>query len=244
MFCFSCQTLNILHNSALMKIKISAPISVWLPLASWLLINSVFATEDINTAPCSSPLSPAIANSCIVTPDTLWRGAKPDVAGAAALINKGVKSVINLELLHDDRDAFLTAKPEISSNTFIAYYRIYEWEPNVVIAPSLLDKHVAEFISIMQTAAKPVYVHCRSGQNRTGVMVASWRVLVESMPVEDAIAEMQKYDGIWFKQDAAYLRDLASKRRDKVEKLIREYAAHITPLAKLECSKSGCLIAK
>lgn len=189
---------------------------------------------------CPLPLSPAIENSCVVAPKVLWRGAKPTPQGAAALISLGVKTVVNLELLHDDQDAFSAARPLIDFSTSIDYFRIREWEPNVVIAPEQLDAHVSDFIAIIRTQAKPIYVHCRSGQNRTGVMIAAYRVLVEDVSIESAIAEMQKYQGVWFKQDAEYLRGFTGERRAKIENAAAARISQIQREAHLECSASGC----
>ncbi len=154
-----------------------------------------------------------------------------------------MKSVVNLELLHDDRDAFISAHPALKESSSIDYYRIYEWEPNVVIAPALLDKHVAQFIALMESAHKPLYVHCRAGQNRTGVMVAAYRVLRENMPIADAISEMQKFQGMWFRQDAAYIRSLTGEHRARIEEKIKE-ATILQPTARLDCSANGCVETK
>jgi protein tyrosine phosphatase len=42
--------------------------------------------------------------------------------------------------------------------------------------------------SNLETQPKPVFVHCRSGRNRTGVMIAAYRVF-NGMSNEDAIAD-------------------------------------------------------
>lgn len=189
---------------------------------------------------CARPLSPAIANSCVVAPGAVWRGAKPDAQGAAALVSLGVKTLVNLELLHDDLDAFHAARPSMPGSASIDYFRIRDWEPNVIIAPALLDSHVADFIAIVKTRARPIYVHCRAGQNRTGVMVAAYRVLLEGMAIESAIAEMQKYQGVWFKQDAEYLRSLSGEHRVQIEKMVEARIGRMRPAARLECSASGC----
>src|SRR5437773_5556945 len=112
---------------------------------------------------CSSPLSKAIPNSCVVSPGVLWRGSKPDRLGAASLLSLGVRTVVNLELLHDDMKAFQLARPAKVLSERLDYFHIREWEPNPVIAPSVLDSHVAEFLAIVKTQPKPIYVHCRSG---------------------------------------------------------------------------------
>ena len=187
-----------------------------------------------------SPLSPAIPNSCVVSQGALWRGAKPDAAGAAALISLGVHSVVNLELFHDDLDAFLAARPSTVLSTHIDYFQIRDWEPNVVIAPVLLDSHVAQFIAIVKTQEKPIYVHCRSGQNRTGVMIATYRILIEGMLIESAISEMWRYQGIWFKQDAEYLRSLTGEHRARIEKMIASRQQDVRADLRLACSALGC----
>jgi hypothetical protein len=209
-------------------------------IAATALFLAACAAPAARADACSQPLIDSIANSCVVTKNVLWRGAKPDVAAATELIDRGVRAVVNLELAHDDRDAFLGAHPALAEPRVIDYFRIHEWEPNVVLAPRLLDRHVAEFIAIVRSRAQPVYVHCRAGQNRTGVMVAAYRVLEENMPVESAIAEMKAYRGDWFKQDAVYIRRLVGGRAAKVRAMAAQKVARLQPDAQLLCTSAGC----
>jgi tyrosine-protein phosphatase SIW14 len=189
---------------------------------------------------CAAPLAASVANSCVVRPGVLWRGAKPDTAGASELVSRGVGTVVNLELAHDDRDAFRAARPTLAQPRRVAYFRIREWEPNVVIASGLLDRHVAEFIAITRSQAKPVYVHCMAGQNRTGVMVAAYRVLEEGVPVEAAVTEMAGYRGFWFEEDAEYIRQLVGERAARIRTLADESANGLRPEAELLCTAAGC----
>lgn len=198
------------------------------------------ATPSPRAEACGNALSLHIENSCIVTQNTLWRGAKPESAAATELLNRGVRVVVNLELMHDDKDAFRNARPALLLPVVVDYFRIRDWEPNVVIAPWLLDRHVAEFIAITRSQAKPIYVHCRSGQNRTGVMVAAFRVLEEGVPIETAIEEMAAYQGVWSKQDAEYIRQLTGKRSAKLRAMAADRIADLRPEARLTCTSAGC----
>lgn len=192
---------------------------------------------------CRNNLQSPIINFCEVAPNTLWRGAKPDEEGAAWLVAHGVRTVVNLELMHDDLANFGAAKnvdpnaPPIKID--IQYFRLRDWEPLAIFVPALTDQHVVQFLAIMKQSPKPVYVHCRSGQNRTGVMVAAYRLLIENADLEKTIAEMKHYHGFWSFADSRYLRDLV-KRRDAV---LRQ-ADMNTPKrdATISCSDSICKI--
>jgi protein tyrosine phosphatase len=179
-------------------------------------------------------------NSCVVRKGVLWRGAKPDSLAATELVNLGVRTVVNLELAHDDRNAFRDARPRVSQPYELEYFRIREWEPNVVLIPGLLDSHVAEFLAITRSQPKPVYVHCRSGQNRTGVMVAAYRVLEENVPIEQAVSEMAAYQGIWFTEDAVYIRQLVGDRAARLQAMTSERVASLRAEARLVCTPDGC----
>lgn len=181
-----------------------------------------------------------MVNACVVSEGTLWRGGKPDAQGAANLVELGVRNVVNLELLHSDIAAFREARPPITHERAIGYFKVQEWEPNVIVAPSKLDEHIAEFLAITRTQAKPIYVHCRSGQNRTGIMVAAYRVFEEGVPVEQAIDEMRRYQGVWFSPNASYLRELVSERRERLLALVEQKALAIHSDAQLICDNSGC----
>lgn len=193
-------------------------------------------------APCATPLDPRIENSCVVTSQVLWRGARPDTVGAAALVERGVRTVVNLEWLNDDRKAFDEARVPGDQRYDVQYYRVPDWEPLVVLAPRKLDDHVAHFLALTRTQPKPIFVHCRSGQNRTGVMVAAYRVF-DGADIDDAIAEMERYGGAWFKYDAEYIRSLTPQRRVELERRIADWIPKLRRDARILCSNSTCTAA-
>ena len=188
---------------------------------------------------CRNSLNSPIILFCEVAPGILWRGAKPDEQGAAWLVAHGVRTVVNLELLHDDLANFGVAKNDVALKTDIQYFRLRDWEPLAIFAPSIKDQNVAQFLAIMQQSPKPVYVHCRSGQNRTGVMVAAYRLLVENADLEKTIAEMKQYHGFWSFADARYLRGLVQRR----EEILRQANVNLpTRNAQIICTDGICKI--
>ena len=86
----------------------------------------------------------------------------------------------------------VNATIEDANNYEVGYFRIHDWEPLLILAPSIADDHVAHFLAIVSQQPKPVYVHCRYGENRTGVMVAAYRVIIEGVNNEEAIEEMSR----------------------------------------------------
>jgi len=193
---------------------------------------------------CENNLGSSIENFCQVTPKVLWRGAKPDKDGAAWLVEQGVRTIVNLESLHDDRDAFTQARLANNGSYEVDYFRVRDWEPLPAIAPELSDDHVAHFLAIMNQAPKPVYVHCRSGENRTGVMVAAYRVIVEGADddaaIEKAINEMEGYQGFWFKTDANYIRGLTPERREAIRRKAKQWILNLKQDARFICEAGKC----
>jgi len=89
----------------------------------------------------------------------------------------GVKTIVNLRSFHSDRDEI--------GDTGLAYEHIYmkAWHPE--------DKEVIRFLQIVTDKNRtPVFVHCRYGADRTGLMCAIYREAVCGWDKEEAIREM------------------------------------------------------
>jgi protein tyrosine phosphatase (PTP) superfamily phosphohydrolase (DUF442 family) len=211
----------------------------------FVLLMCGFASAAPQTAAvaCPNNLGSPIQNFCVATPDVLWRGARPDKDGVAWLIQNGVRTIVNLELIHDDKSSFDHVIIADDKKLQVGYFRIRDWEPLPILSASAVDDHVAHFLAIISQQPKPVYVHCRSGMNRTGVMVAAYRVLIEGMNEETAIKEMGSYQGQWFKTDTKYIRGL-SRRRDKIMNQVKEWAPELKSDAQIICEKGTCVISE
>jgi protein tyrosine/serine phosphatase len=202
-----------------------------------------YASTKSVAGACSENLGSPIQNFCVATPDVLWRGAKPDKDGVSWLIQQGVRTIVNLELIHSDKPAFRHAIITNGKNYEVDYFKINDWEPLPMVAPSIADDNVAHFLAIVSQQPKPVYVHCRSGKNRTGVMIAAYRIIIERVSVEEAIEEMRLYQGKWFKADAKYIRAL-SKRREEIRQKVMEWVPKLKRDAQIVCTNGTCVVSE
>jgi len=109
--------------------------------------------------------------------DSLYRGAQPTAEGMKQLEKFGIKTIVNLRFLTSDRKMLKSTKLEyehINTTTFTTE-----------------TKNVVRFLKIAtDTNRTPVFVHCHRGAERTGVMCAAYRIIVEGWSKEEAIEEM------------------------------------------------------
>jgi protein tyrosine/serine phosphatase len=202
-----------------------------------------YASTKSVAGACSENLGSSIQNFCVATPGVLWRGARPDKDDVSWLIQHGVRTIVNLEMLYDDRKAFRHASVADTNRYEVDYFHINDWEPLPMVAPSVADDHVAHFLAIVSQQPKPVYVHCRSGKNRTGVMIAAYRIIIEGLSVEEALEEMRLYQGKWFTADAKYIRAL-SKRREEIRQKVTEWIPKLKRDAQIVCSNGTCIVSE
>ena len=214
----------------------------YLVLLALAMCACTYATKQSVVGACPNTADSGILNFCEVTPGVLWRGGKLDRHGAAWLMQHGVRTIINLELIRDDGGAFAAA-PISDAGVYEAdYFRIHDWQPLARWAPSMLDDHIAQFLAIVSERPRPVYVHCLFGMDRTGVVIAAYRVLVEGVATETAIEEMRRYQAPWFEANAKYLRTLGPGRRERIAGLRQQWLARLKPSARISCAQGRCVV--
>jgi protein tyrosine phosphatase (PTP) superfamily phosphohydrolase (DUF442 family) len=152
------------------------------------LITSTLAAVLLLTPPAAlcadSDTASSIGNYQQVTAG-LRRGALPSAAGMEVLAKEGVKTIIDLRK-HDA--AGINTEREHARSLGLNYFHI----PMGHCAPKSAD--VIAFLDITTNPKyQPVFVHCRQGADRTGILVALYRMLLQDWSFGDAYREMRDH---------------------------------------------------
>lgn len=141
-----------------------------------------------------------------VTP-TLFRGGQPKKEGYAELKAMGIELVVNLR---DNEDEIAKERRLVEQ----AGMRFVSIPWNAWQDPK--DGQVVEFLELVRAnPGRKIFVHCKAGKERTGVMIAAYRIAVQGWPAQPALDEMEYFGirGFWFRHLKKYIRDFPERLR-------------------------------
>jgi tyrosine-protein phosphatase SIW14 len=119
-----------------------------------------------------------------VTP-TIWRGPRPEGEDFDE-INKRFKYVLSLEGIKEDEKEKIQFKPSIKLISYpISFSEIYFTGLNQSSFDILLG-------TLSLYSIDPTLVHCQHGEDRTGLVIAAYRVRYQGWTKETAMEEALK----------------------------------------------------
>lgn len=141
-----------------------------------------------------------------VSPE-LFRSSQPSAAQMQTLEQQGIKTVLNLRQWNDDNSE--------AKGTGLVLRRV------AINAAVINDDVVVSALREIRFALKPVLVHCWHGSDRTGLVVAMYRLVFENADKPAVLAELRKpehgYHENYYAGIARYIGDVdVSKIRQRV----------------------------
>jgi protein tyrosine/serine phosphatase len=117
--------------------------------------------------------------------ENLYRGAQPQRGGLKTLSELGIKTVVNLRGASDE-----TRKEQAEAEA--SGMRYFNIPMSSLGRPT--DEQMERALAIIDARENwPVFVHCQRGADRTGVVIAAYRISHEQWTDEQAIAEAKRF---------------------------------------------------
>lgn len=112
--------------------------------------------------------------------DSIYRSEQPNNKEFKALEEKGIKTVLNLRRLKDDKKKARGTNLQLKHLPFTT--------------KKLTEANIIDALKTIKNAEKPLLVHCWHGSDRTGVVLAAYRIIFENWTKADAIAEFRRVE--------------------------------------------------
>jgi protein tyrosine/serine phosphatase len=127
-----------------------------------------------------------VKNVARITP-RLYRGAQPEHEGYDALAKMGIDIVVGVRGTKRDSEGREVEQAGMK-------YFSFPWH-----CPFPNDKVFAGFLKLIKdNPDKKIFVHCRLGDDRGGMMIASYRMAVEGWSAKEAGDEMKDFGFVWW----------------------------------------------
>ena len=109
--------------------------------------------------------------------DSIYRSEQPGNIDFTLIDSLGIKSVLSLREFHQDSVLIYGLKLHLYNVKINPYY--------------FGDKEIIEALKILKNSPKPIVIHCNIGGDRTGVVIAIYRIIYQNWTKEKAIQEMK-----------------------------------------------------
>jgi protein tyrosine/serine phosphatase len=195
-----------------------------MPSFSRICVLFLFVTLSLASAPSSTSLSdfplPSTATKISIAgvrnagkvSDHLYRGSQPSLNELPALKKLGVTIIIDLRA-----ESPQTAREERSRVEALGM-RFRRIPIGGFSNPTNSD--LLHFFQILhESPSQTVFVHCEFGKDRTGVMIAAYRIAFEHWSSDQALSEMMQFgfNHSWHPSMITFVRNLPARFQSDAE---------------------------
>lgn len=153
--------------------------------------------------------------------DDVYRSSQPDEEDFPILSQLGIRSILNLRHYHEDED-----EDEVEGAEF-------NLQRLKLDATGIKDDDLAKAMLIIDALPKPILVHCWHGSDRTGAVIATYRMVFQNWSKKKAIDEFLNggygYHAVIFSNIEELLENLDIQKireqmKDNIESHLRQTA--------------------
>ena len=151
--------------------------------------------------------------------DGLYRGAQPPPGGMRRLAALGIRTVVNLR----DDDGRALAEGEEAAAAGLRYFNVPLGDFG---RPE--EARVERVLALIEDPRnRPVFVHCKKGADRTGTVVAVYRITHDGWTADEAIHEAKSHGLSWVQfRMKDYISDTYRRLRQRRERASPSRASH------------------
>jgi tyrosine-protein phosphatase SIW14 len=145
---------------------------------------------------------PGIPNAGKIS-DSLFRGSQPDVSQLDELKKLGVTTIVDLREESSHKREREKIQAEALGMHFISI--------PIGGFSTPTSAQLAEFFSLIrQMPVQKIFVHCKYGEDRTGVFIASYRIAFDHWTADQAMSEMLffGFNNHWHPNMVTYIQSL------------------------------------
>jgi protein tyrosine/serine phosphatase len=139
--------------------------------------------------------------------DVLYRGGQPKPDGYEILISKGIKSIVCLRGNYTG----IEREKKWAADNGVAFYHI----PLSVYKEPTQEQALFFLETVLNKNNYPVFVHCANGRDRTGEMIAFFRVVVDGWTIKNAYKEARGYGFFPYRGEEAEMKRFIHQLKDK-----------------------------
>ncbi len=123
------------------------------------------------------PVETQKVNNLYLVDTGVYRAAQPDAAAFVELEQMGIREVLNLR--------YFCSNDKPATGTSLALHHVK------MLAGNCDWDKVVKALQIIKERKGPIVIHCKHGADRTGLMVAMYRIIFQGWDKESAIAELE-----------------------------------------------------